>query len=106
MSGMGIYLLALLLALLLTAAGQVLFKRYHHTRRPWDRRLAVALFVAVPVINFVSLRGLSFGLVYMSTAATQVLVLLMSHLFLGERIPPRALPGIALILAGIVLYGI
>lgn len=106
MSGVPFYLLTLLLALLLTAAGQVLFKHYYRTRRPWDRYLAVALFVAVPAINFVSLRGLPFGLVYMSTAGTQVLVLVMSYFFLGERIPARALPAVGLILAGIVIYGI
>ena len=100
------YLLTLATALLFTAGGQVLFKRYYAHRRPSDRYLAVALFLAVPVVNFVSLRGLPFGFVYMATATTHILVLGMSHFFLGERIPPRALPGIALILAGIVLYGI
>jgi multidrug transporter EmrE-like cation transporter len=105
-NGTPFYLLTLVLALVLTAAGQVLFKHYYRTRKPWDRYLAVTLFVAVPVINFVSLRGLPFGLVYMSTAGTQVLVLVMSYFFLGERIPPRALPAIGLILAGIAIYGI
>jgi uncharacterized membrane protein len=42
----------------------------------------------------------------MSTAATHILVLLMSFFFLGERIPSRVLPGVALILAGILVYGL
>lgn len=97
--------LALIASLVCTAAGMVQFKHYYRTRRRRDFVGSVLLFAGVPVTTFFALRGLSLGFVYMSTAATHILVLGMSHFFLGERIPPRALPGIALILAGIILYG-
>jgi uncharacterized membrane protein len=40
----------------------------------------------------------------MSTAVTQVLVLIMCWVFLGEKLQRSTLPGIALILAGIIVY--
>jgi len=97
--------LALIASLVCTAAGMVQFKHYYRTRKRRDFVGALLLFAAVPLTTFLALRGLSLGFVYMSTAATHILVLAMSHFFLGERIPKRALPGIALILAGIILYG-
>ena len=97
---------ALAASLLCTAAGMVMFKHYYRSRRPLDFVWSVLLFAGVPVTTFFALRGLSLGFVYMSTAATHILVLGMSHFFLGERILPRALPAIGLILVGILLYGL
>lgn len=98
--------IALVASLVCTAAGMVTFKHYYRSRRRTDFIWSVLLFAGVPVTTFFALRSLSLGFVYMSTAATHILVLGMSHFFLGERIPPRALPAIGLILAGIVIYGI
>lgn len=98
--------IALVASLVCTAAGMVTFKHYYRSRKRADFVWSVLLFAGVPVTTFFALRGLSLGFVYMSTAATHILVLGMSHFFLGERIPPRALPAIGLILAGIVIYGI
>ncbi len=104
MHSTGFYLLANALALLFTAGGQVQFKHYYTSRRRLDLLSALAMFGLVPIINFVALRGLPFGFVYMSTAVTQVLVLGMCWLFLGEKLQRATLPGIALILAGIIVY--
>src|SRR5215469_9060568 len=87
----------LLAGLLFTAAGQVFFKHYYTSRRRLDLLAAVALFGLVPVMNFLALRGIAFGLVYMSTAVTQVLVLVMCRVFLGEKLQRSTLPGVALI---------
>jgi multidrug transporter EmrE-like cation transporter len=97
---------ALVAGLVFTAAGQVQFKHYYTTRRRLDLFSALALFGLVPVVNFLALRGLSFGLVYMSTAVTQVLVLVMCWVFLGEKLQRSSLPGVALILAGIIVYAL
>ncbi|HEX4299658.1 MAG TPA: hypothetical protein VH327_02200 [Gammaproteobacteria bacterium] len=97
---------ALVAGLLFTAGGQVCFKHYYTTRRRLDLFSALALFGLVPVVNFLALRGLSFGLVYMSTAVTQVLVLFMCWGFLGETLKRTTLPGIVLILAGIIIYAV
>jgi drug/metabolite transporter (DMT)-like permease len=101
---LSVYMLAVILGIVLTAGGQVLFKRYYQRHRRLDLLAALAMFGLVPLINFVALRGMSFGFVYMSTAATQILVLLMCRVFLGEKLGRDALPGIALILAGIIVY--
>ena len=95
---------ALVAGLLFTAAGQVQFKHYYSSHRRLDLLSALALFGLVPVVNFLALRGLSFGLVYMSTAVTQVLVLFMCWVFLGEKLQRSSLPGIALVVAGIIVY--
>ena len=99
-------IVALVASLTCTAAGMVTFKQYYRSGKRSDLVWAIVLFAGVPITTFFALRGLSLGFVYMSTAVTQVLVLAMSHFFLGERIPRRALPAIGLILVGIVIYGI
>lgn len=107
MNGAGllsVYMLAVIVGIVLTAGGQVLFKRHYLHHRRLDLLGALAMFGLVPLINFVALRGMSFGFVYMSTAATQILVLLMCRVFLGEKLGRDALPGILLILAGIIVY--
>lgn len=96
--------LALAASLLCTAGGMVMFKRYYHSQRRSHIAYSILLFAAVPLTTFFALRSLSLGFVYMATAANHILVLGMSHIFLGERIPPRVLPGISLILAGILIY--
>jgi len=109
MNGSGflsVYMLAVILGIVLTAGGQVQFKRYHLHHRRLDLLGSLAMFGLVPLINFVALRGMSFGFVYMSTAATQILVLLMCRVFLGEKLGREALPGILLILAGIIVYAL
>jgi multidrug transporter EmrE-like cation transporter len=98
-------IVALIASLVCTAAGMVTFKQYYRTGRRADFIWAIVLFAGVPITTFFALRGLSLGFVYMSTAITQVLVLGMSHYLFDDRIPPRALPAIVLILAGIVIYG-
>jgi multidrug transporter EmrE-like cation transporter len=98
--------LALAASLLCTAAGMVMFKHYYRSHKRADFFYSIALFAAVPLTTFFALRGLSLGFVYMSTAATHILVLGLSQLVLGERVPARVLPGIVLILAGIIAYGI
>ncbi len=101
-----IYMLGVIASLLLTAGGQVLFKRYYGSHRRLDLLAALAMFGLVPITNFIALRGLPFGFVYMSTAVTQVLVLVMSRMFLAERIHPKALPGVVLVVAGIIVYAL
>lgn len=99
-----VYMLMVIVAIVLTAGGQVLFKRYYQQHHRLYLLGALAMFGLVPLTNFVALRGIPFGFVYMSTAATQILVLLLCRIFLGEKLGKDALPGIALILAGIIVY--
>ena len=103
---MNVYMLGVIASLLFTAGGQVQFKHYYHTHRRLDLLAALAMFGLVPLTNFVALRGLPFGFVYMSTAVTQVLVLLMSRLLLDEKIRIEALPGIVMVVAGIIVYAL
>ena len=89
-----------------TALAQVAFKLYFRARRPWILGAAVALFLLVPFTTYNALRGLPLATVYIATAASQLLVVVLSLLFMGERLSPRQHAGFALTLAGILLYNI
>ncbi|MGA7304153.1 MAG: hypothetical protein WBW88_04735 [Rhodothermales bacterium] len=94
------------LALVFTALGQLCYKVYFVRRRRLYVILAITLFVLVPPFAFLALRHLGLGLVYMSTALTQLMVLGLSRVVLKERIGGAHVVAMALIVAGVVLYGI
>lgn len=91
-------------SLLCTAAAQLAFKA--HARAP-DRRLLVAtigLFLLVPYTTYNALRGLPLGTVYVATAVSQLLVVLLSLALMGERYTLRQYAGFAMVLLGVVVY--
>ncbi len=106
--------IALVVSLGLAGIGQVLFKRWALARaaaQPAGRlapisRLVPALvaFAVAQLGFFVALTKLSVGVVYMSTAATQVLVLYLSYWWLGEAVTKHHITGVAAIVLGILLY--
>lgn len=94
----------LAVALLATAAGQVLFK-YASNRR--SKRLLIAtvlLFCLVPPTSFLALRGLSLGTVYVSTALAQLLAVVAAMVLFGERYSRFQWIGLALILFGVGIF--
>lgn len=96
-------------ALLSTALAQVSYKAYFGrggdaTRRPLLLALAVGLFVSAALCSYLALRGLTLGVVYMSTALTHVMVAGLSWKLLGEKLTRDHGVGLALIAAGIVVY--
>ena len=96
----------LLAALLSTAFGQVCFKLYFMDRRRAWLAGAVILFLATPYATYNALKALSIATVYVATAASQLMIVCLSLLFLGERYSKLQWLGFFLVLAGVVLYNI
>lgn len=91
-------------ALTATALAQLCYKVYFVRRKRIYIGAAIALFVMVPPLAYLALTHLGVGIVYMSTALTQILVLVLSRFVLKERIGYSHAAAMALIVAGVVLY--
>lgn len=96
--------LCLAIALFATATGQLLFKMYYVRARKVFLFSALGTFIVVPAFSYLALLNLSLAAVYMSTAFTNVLVLVMSRVFLKESIAGRHLIAMGFIVAGIVIF--
>ncbi|HEU4429460.1 MAG TPA: EamA family transporter [Myxococcota bacterium] len=99
-------LLALGVGLLAAAAGQVVFKQWSQRHSHALLAGAIGLFALGQGGFFVALMGLDVGLVYMSTALSQLLVMGLSRAVFSERLDRDHAIGIGLIVAGIVLYAV
>ena len=84
---------------------QVFYKRYISVGRH-RRHLAITigLFVLAQGSFFLALTQLSIGVVYMSTAITQVLVLAASKWMLGEQVSRHHVQAVVIIGLGLALY--
>lgn len=94
----------LALSLGCTALAQIAFKLYFKSRKWWVLAATVGVFMLVPFTTYNALKGLPLATVYVATAASQLLVVLLSLAFMGERYSTRQYFGFVLVLAGIVLY--
>jgi drug/metabolite transporter (DMT)-like permease len=99
-------LLSLLFALFFTAVGQLLFRMYYVRTNKIYIVTALGMFVAVPVFSYLALLNLTLAFVYMSTALTHVLVLIMSHIFLKEQLAKKQYVSMSLIIAGIIIFNL
>ena len=95
---------ALSVGLLSAAMGQVAYKLWFQRRGSFLLAAALGLFVLGQVGFFVALTGLALGLVYMSTALSQIVVLALSSGVVGERLTRDHAVGVGLIVLGILLY--
>lgn len=94
----------LALSIVCVAIAQVLFKAYFN-RRQWQvLACAIGFFVIVPYTSYHALKGLPLATVYVATAASQLLVVLISLTLMGERYSARQYVGFLLVLAGMVIY--
>lgn len=91
-------------ALTATAAGQLIYKKASITRSWPLTILAIAFFCIAPPTSYMALHQLSLATVYVSTAASQILVVLSSMFLFHERYSGRQWASLALILAGILLF--
>lgn len=92
------------MALAATGVGQVLFKAHAMTRRTSLLAATVLSFCMAPPASYLALRGLPLSTVYVSTALTQLGVVLLSMLLFEERYVPVQWLGLGLILAGVVVF--
>ena len=96
----------LAVSLLFTALAQIAFKAYFG-KRAWPMlACAIGFFLLVPFTTYNALKGLPLATVYVATAASQLLVVVMSLAFMGERYSSRQYLGFALVLAGILVYNL
>jgi len=97
---------SLFLAVLCTAFGQFFYKKFALTK---DRKyyiFTIILFLLIPIFSFLSLQNISIDIVYIFTALTIFIVMVLSRIFLDERINITTYIGVALILIGVIIYAI
>ena len=94
----------LALALLATALGQLLYKTASLHGSRVRLGVAVACFCIAPIASYLALRSLSLATVYVSTAISQLLVVVLSMASFGERYGSRQWLGLGLILVGVVVF--
>lgn len=94
----------LALALAATAAGQLVYKHASMARSRKMTILAIVIFCLAPPASFLALRHLSLATVYVSTAISQLCVVLTSMALFHERYSRRQWTSLALILAGVIIF--
>jgi drug/metabolite transporter (DMT)-like permease len=103
---MWVYWLALSISYIVTAFGQVIYKLYAHSRNVSHLIASVAFFVIAPFTSYIALQRLSAGTVFIGAATSQVLILIMSHYMLREKISRDHLISMGLILVGLGMYAL
>ncbi len=104
--GMNLSIFCLVLALFATATGQMFFKMHFQHVGSVFLFLALGTFAIIPVCSYLALLNLSLAAVYMTMALTNVLVLVMSHFFLKERITKRHIVAVTFIVFGVLLFNV
>jgi drug/metabolite transporter (DMT)-like permease len=99
-------LLALIGALSATSAAQVTYKKFSLGHGRGNLYAAIALFGMAPFLTYYAVKSFGIGLVFLSTSTTYVAVALMGRLLFAERITPRQVVAMVLILSGSLIYGL
>ncbi len=103
---MWIYWVALSISYVVTAFGQVLYKLFAHTKDKWHFLWAVAFFIVAPFTSYIALKKIEVGMVFIGAATSQVLIMVLSHYILKEKITKDHIISTILILLGLFLYAI
>ena len=98
--------ITLILAILLTAVGQLFFKFYFNTKKKIYLFTALSTFIIVPICSLYALSGLPIDTVYMSTSVTIVIVLFGGYFLLGEKLMKKQILGSIFIILGIIIYNL
>lgn len=108
------FYLAALIAVLLTGISQIILKKGAqkaiHARSllasylNWYSLLAYALFVLVTLLSLFAMKRVQVKEMVIFLPLTYLMVPLMSRLFLHERLNKKQWLGIALVIAGIILF--
>jgi len=96
----------LAIAIIATAIGQLLFKHASMTRSHLYTLYAIIAFCMAPIGAFMALHTLDLATVYISTAISQIFVVLASMLLFGERYNRKQWTGLTLILVGVILFNL
>ena len=98
--------LPLTLAIISTAAAQILYKLFFLRQKKIYLVATVAMFCLVPAMSYMALKQWPLSTVYMATGLTYVLVLIMAKLLLGETISRRKMQAMLLIVGGVVIFNL
>lgn len=103
---MQIYWLALTISYVVTAFGQVIYKLFAHTRNKWHFFWAIVFFIIAPFTSYIALKKIEVGMVYIGAATSQILILVMSHYILSEKITKDHIISMVLILLGLLSFSL
>jgi drug/metabolite transporter (DMT)-like permease len=103
---MWIYWASLIICYVVTACGQVIYKLFAHTKNKWHFILAIAFFVIAPFTSYIALKKIEVGMVFIGAATSQVLIMIMSHYVLKEKITKDHIISTVLILLGLLAYAV
>lgn len=95
---------ALAVSYVVTALGQVTYKLYARTRQTRHAASAIGFFLVAPVTSYLALRRLPVATVFIGAATSQVLIMVLSHSFLRERITRDHVLSTVLILLGLAAF--
>ena len=93
-------------AIVFTALAQTSFKLYHQKSVTTYVVIAIILFSATPLMNYLALRELSLSFVYMSTGFTYVLIMLLAKFVLNEAVKKQHIHAVILIISGIFVFNL
>jgi drug/metabolite transporter (DMT)-like permease len=88
------------------ALAQTAFKLYFNRRQWHVLACAIGFFIFVPFTTYKALQGLPLATVYVATAVSQLLVVLISLGFMGERYSKKQFLGFFLVLLGMIIYNV
>ena len=97
-------MISLLLAVLTTSAGMVLYKLYVVRGTRAFLLLTVVTFALAPIFSFLALKVYTLDVVYIATSVNGLLVLWLSKRFLAESICFRQYLGSLLVTVGVTIY--
>ena len=97
-------ILALIGAIMATASAQIFYKLVFRYNKSRLLLLSILFFFAASVFTYLALGALNIGLVYMSMAVTQLLIVALSYFVLGERLTMSHGFGMVLIISGLFIY--
>jgi len=93
-------------AIVLTVIAHLSYKYYYRRHDMVYLVVAIALFVLVPLMNYLALRELSLSVVYMAAAITYVLILISARCVLGEAMEARHKYATVLIISGVFIFNV
>lgn len=103
---MWIYWLALTITYIVTAIGQVTYKLFAKTKNLGHLIWSIAFFIIAPFTNYVALKRIPSGTVFIGAATSQVLIIVMSRYVLKEKISRDHIISMAFILLGLLAFAL
>ncbi|MDH5721457.1 MAG: EamA family transporter [Spirochaetia bacterium] len=100
------YYFFLVLALFITAFAHLSYKKYYIEKKRLWYVVTILSFIMASFCGFMSLRGLSIDIVYLSTSFTMIIISVFSKIWLKENITKNKIFGSFFIVLGIIIYAV